>query len=423
MILIDVMKKISNNFEELSYNEKEIFLINIKVKKKNVSNVEIYKYDICDNIYLNAQSMLILNKIYIKAKKIINTIVNFIKKYKYKKYIKYDCNVDLYFNEFKIFKPEQLIKLTHNKTIYTFRIANLLSMWKDALYNCDLLFPKPKRIKNPYTNIEFKKNHLIHIYNSAVNAKFIIPSIITVFYKTYLSIIEFTSVYYTILKENSIEQFILNGSNYEKFEHIENMFYYFAEDINCVTIKERLSSSEKREIISKLTYILNHYLVGRYSCNPIKKSTHINLAKNNIKDFLKDNSLFCINFCSGPIHNDLSNSDIEYIPPAPTISPPPPPVLTTTSNISLPSISLPSPISISSISESTSLPRIELPQINGQTSFTNTLTRMPIVNNYSSNNLITNRRRRRRRYRQLSIINERYLNPFNPNHELPRTPT
>ena len=422
MILINVMKKISNNFEELSYSEKEIFLINIKVKKKNVSNIEIYKYEIYDNIYLKAESMLILNKIYIKAKKIINTIVNLIKKYKYKKYIKYDCNVDLYFNEFKIFKPEQLIELSHNKTIYTFRIANLLSMWKDALYNYDLLFPKPKRLKNPYTNIEFKKKHLIHIYNSALNAKFIIPPIITVFYKTYLSIIEFTSVYYTILKENSIDQFILNGSNYEKFEHIENMFYYFANEINYVTIKDSLSYSDRLQIISKLTYILKDYLVGRYSCNPIKKSTYINLAKNNIINFLKDNSIFCINFCSGPIHNDLSNSHIEYIPPAPTISPPPPPTLQTTSNISLPPISLPS-ISLPSLSESSSLPRIELPQINSQSSFTDTLTRMPIVNNYSSNNLITNRRRRRRRYRQLSIINERYLNPFNPSHELPRTPT
>ena len=325
MLIIDIMNNISNNFDFIK-NDKFIFLIN----NSSYSNIFYYKYDIIENIILTTKEILQLENIYVKAKKYLNILNNFVKKYKKTKYVTYNANVDLYFNNLTLFKKNQLITIIQNKTIYTFRLANLLLMWKESLFNCNDLFPTPLNLKNPYTNVVFKKNVLYHIYISLLNTNFIIPEIITLFVKSGLNIEKLKENNFPILKDNSIQHFVKNGSSLEKFEQLNNMFYYFSKDISNVHISENLNIRDKLYVVSKLHIVLKNYLFSRFSCNPYKKSANIDITKSYLKNLLKNNKMFISLYFTKPetINTIFSNNRRRprrniYIPS--TIIPPPPP--------------------------------------------------------------------------------------------------
>ena len=87
--------------------------------------------------------------------------------YKWKKAKVYNIDSDLHGNPLN--NDKYTIRLLENNTIYTFKIHDLLNIIKDNLSNIYIaeyliFFQEPKMIKNPYTNIIFKKSLLYNIY-------------------------------------------------------------------------------------------------------------------------------------------------------------------------------------------------------------------------------------------------------------------
>ena len=202
-------------------------------------------------------------------------------------------------------------------------------MWKESLFNCNDLFPTPLNLKI-HTQTSFLKNILYHIYISLLNTNFIIPEIITLFVKSGLNIEKLKENNYPILKDNSIQHFVKNGSSLEKFEQLNNMLYYFSKDISNVHISENLNIRDKLYVVSKLHIILKNYLFSRFSCNPYKKSANIDITKSYLKNLIKNNKMFISLYFTKPetINTIFSNNRRRsrrniYIPP--TIIPPPPP--------------------------------------------------------------------------------------------------
>lgn len=376
MLLIEIMKKISNDFENIDKLEKNIFLININ--SKIISTVFFYKYDIIENIFLEPTTISKLEIIYNKAKNILNILNKFSKDYKQKKYIKFNSNVDLYFNNLNKFNDNHIIKIIDNKTIYRFRLSNLILMWKDALFNCENLFPIPLKLKNPYTNVIFSNSILYHIYNSILNTNFIVPTVITFFLKSHFNLSNFKNDYFSILKDNAIQKFITNGSYYEKYEQINNMFYYYSKEINYIYLNETNTSTDKIIVTAKLLNILKYYLFARYSCNPSSKTNYYSLAKINLLDFLKKNKTFVTLYCSTVTHTNV------YLPPRPSTIPPPPPPLHDRP--------------IASENSSVSATNESLDTLNR-------IINRPIVNYYNNNR-----------------TNDYNFDPFTPTTSLPRTP-
>ena len=82
------------------------------------------------------------------------------------------------------YKKSHKVDLLQNKTIYTFRISDLINLWCIALYNCEGLFPKPMELKNPHTNLEFKLHNLYNLYFAIMDSGFHIPNILSFFFST-----------------------------------------------------------------------------------------------------------------------------------------------------------------------------------------------------------------------------------------------
>lgn len=213
---------------------------------------------------------IVLMKNYIKAKKVKNAINRFGYLYKLKK-AKRSVKYDLFFNDLDIIKDHQKIELFSNNTIYYFRLSDIVSIWIGCLTKCENMFCSPIKMKNPYTNIEFSDHNLYNIYLSLLYSNFHIPKWITLFFEAEFELERFAYDNYALLKDVAIDDFIANGSTYEKFENILNMMHEYREYLNYIILRTPYTFREKLNIVLKLSPYLKNYLYGEYCCHPLKK--------------------------------------------------------------------------------------------------------------------------------------------------------
>ena len=245
----------------------------------NVTTNGVLIDDISNNLLTN----------YIKAKKTKNALSRFVYLCKVKK-AKKSVQYDLYFNSLDIIKPHQKIELFLNNTIYYFRLSDIINIWVSCLTKCENMFCSPIKIKNPYTNIEFDYSSLHNIYQSLLCSHFQIPKWIVLFYECDFDLVKFSYDNYPTLKELAINDFMVNGSLYEKYENICNMMHEYRTFLNYTTLQTPLTIREKRKIVEKLSPYLKNYLFGEYSCHPLKRKRCKNLAKRGLKNYFNDNN-------------------------------------------------------------------------------------------------------------------------------------
>ena len=102
------------------------------------------------------------------------------------------------------------------KSLYVFRINELMSLFKYSLYNNDDEFPMPIPIKNPYTGTPFNITQNIYIYNfilkyyCKINKS--LPEYFLLFKNSYFNTTNFYNKYHVILHFNAINQYVKSMS-------------------------------------------------------------------------------------------------------------------------------------------------------------------------------------------------------------------
>ena len=304
-----LMNYISEKYEiDISDNFK--VFINDYSSCKLTSDIYTYKFFIIDNDQLTLEERLDVDDLYIVSKQFKNTM----RKYLYtKKILKYQnpIDTDLYFNKLDIYPSYQTITIVCDKTLYRFRLSDLINMWLKVLKNTDNLFVKPLFLKNPYTNLVFEKYNLYNIFLAIQFSPYHTPNLIYSFIKNYCSINAFTVDSYPTLKDNAIHTFVDTAHSYELMESVNNMMHEFKRQVDYIYFPDNLSYTRKKRVIKNLKPILRNYLYGIYGCNPLKKREAYDTAKVSIKDF------FDI--------NPYENFTLQNTPPPPRTMPPPPP--------------------------------------------------------------------------------------------------
>ena len=337
ILMEKTMKKyhISCNFINL------FFLSALDIK----TDTQLYNHIFFSNEFMDNEDVIQLEKIYIKTKQIKNKLEKFIRIYKEKKAILYDCNTDLYLNCLDDFKDKYKITIIENKTKYKFRLSNLINYWVESLTNNEALFSKPIPLSNPHTNLDISKYNLYNIYFKLLNTEFNIPLCITAFFHCDMDITIFAFRYYTMLKEKTIDNFIKQTNNiYDKWDQVINMLHDYRKFIDYLTFSNFVSYQNKIFICKKLKAPLNHYLKYKFSYNPIKKKRENISARKKITKYLNDNPNFGLKRGTQVIrYVPLSERPRPIIPPPPPINsvvpqpippprpppPPPPPIVVT----------------------------------------------------------------------------------------------
>jgi len=381
------------------------------------SHVEFFYSDIIDNTFLfeletdenyNKELQKYID-LYVYSKKVYNVLKRFFFKIKLKKTKKYRMTTDLYFNDLSLFPEEQKIDILENNTIYTFRLTDLINIWTDCLLEIEGLFPIPKDIKNPYTNIKFNTNNLYNIYFKILNSNFHIPIIITHFFESQFKIHYLLDYYYPYLKDKCILKFCKECSDYEKYEYIENMFFDYRSDISWTRVPTiRVLKYDGIKIYCrKLNICVKYYLIGKYSPNNWTKEKYYNLGKTVIKKFIENNIHLIIkstyqhsSTLRNRIRRNRSLTPFNTTPPPPPSTPPP-----STPPPSIPPQSIPLP------------PYNNLQSnVNIYSSSTQTNT---IVESYDTGRESINRLIEEI---DLGLLNSSAVSPFSPSYQLPRTP-
>ena len=150
----------SNNWSIKPYFLSQFYNLNINkyLHLNNMLKINFYS-DECRNHFFN--SFCTTQKVYMGFLKLYSI-------YKWKKAKVYNIDSDLHGNPLNN-NDKYTIRLLENNTIYTFKIHDLLNIIKDNLSNIYIaeylvFFQEPKMVKNPYTNIIFKKSMLYNIY-------------------------------------------------------------------------------------------------------------------------------------------------------------------------------------------------------------------------------------------------------------------
>tara|TARA_B100001093_G_scaffold520471_1_gene616357 strand:+ start:9494 stop:10909 length:1416 start_codon:yes stop_codon:yes gene_type:complete len=289
--LSDILNKLKTRYEN---NPPLInFFVELGMNKENnISCVAFYKRFILENSdgTFDVNDIDKIEDLYIKAKGYLNSLNRLIYKYKLKKAIKYN-DEDLFFNKISDYKSNQVINIYSNKTLYAFRISDLINLWNDCLIKSENLFCKASELKNPYTNIEFSKHNLYNIFFAIKDSDYIMPSWILLFFYEDFDIKNFTYKYYSSLKDIAIISFMKEGTLYEKIENIDNMLHQYGKEVNYHTLKETLSLCDKLIICNILSNPLQKYLLSTLSCNPLVRQTNKSSLSRWLKNYFenKDN--------------------------------------------------------------------------------------------------------------------------------------
>tara|TARA_X000000368_G_C23047520_1_gene719804 strand:- start:584 stop:1927 length:1344 start_codon:yes stop_codon:yes gene_type:complete len=296
---------------------------------------KIYKREIVFNIFLDSELKNTIENIYVKAKKIYNILNNFVYNYKLKKAIVYDYNRDLFGNPLSKFDSSQIIDIFQNKTIYKFRITDLINIINESLINCDGLFPAPKKPKNPYTNIYFDNHHLYNLYYKINSSDLIMPILFNLFYDSNFSIKKFGYLNYPYLKERVIEDFPNNNSKRKLIYEIKNMLSELKFKTGFYYIQTPMNPSQKDDFINIFSSSLIKWFKSLYSPNPNIKEHSKDTLISDLKTKFEKNKFPCLKkrILRGRRRRDMSNNIIltNPIPPPP----PPPSIQTNTVNIDL----------------------------------------------------------------------------------------
>ena len=255
----------------------------------NISCIAFYKRFILENTDkdFTEEDIKKIENLYVKSKKYLNILNRLVYNYKIKKAIKYN-DEDLFFNKISDYKPKHIVKLYSNNTIYAFKISDLINLWTDCLIKSENLFCKTEKLKNPYTNIEFSKTNLYNIFFAIKNSDYIVPSWILLFFYEDFNIKAFTYKYYSRLKDIAIISFIKDGPLYEKIENIDNMLHEYKNICKHYILKDNMNVYDKLIVSKILNEPLKMYLISTLSCNPLLREDNKYSLKKWLRDYFKD---------------------------------------------------------------------------------------------------------------------------------------
>tara|TARA_X000000950_G_scaffold109087_3_gene137500 strand:+ start:15720 stop:16727 length:1008 start_codon:yes stop_codon:yes gene_type:complete len=242
-----------------------------------------------------------IENIYITAKKTINSFKLFAKIWRMKRMKQYTNTTNILMDKnLSDIVASKKITLIHYNTIYTFSLIDLITLWNTALRNTEGLFTKPLRMKNPYTNIEFRKHNLYNIYFKLLYSNYNIPIIIQLFFKYNFNKENFVARCFPYLREYAIDNFNNTAGILDKFDYLVNMNMDYKRSMAGMEINNTLISYDIKKIyVNNFRQHIYHYIKLKYSFNPIIRNKH--------KDFLTEKFIDIIQTIEN-ITNDIKKA-------------------------------------------------------------------------------------------------------------------
>ena len=222
---------------------------------------------VVEGLFISENKREVIMQVFSKAQVVYKGFTRLARHYKVKKARKYDMQCDLLLNPLSELNESLVYDLYDDKTrtVYSFRVSDLLSIVNIALSHSPGFFSEPQKIRNPYTNINFTIAQLYSIYFYVKSRSFTMP---TLFHQCFLvdfDLLEFCKRNECYIRDEAIKLFMRNASIKEKHKYIKSLFIDYQEELKGVVIHKDFP---KGDLVSSFSCYLNDYLNERYSLNP-----------------------------------------------------------------------------------------------------------------------------------------------------------
>jgi len=265
-------------------------------KKQNYNTetdyrINYFDYYILENKNIDFEDKIDLFNYFSLTQKFYNSLNNFSILYKKRKAKIFDISCDLYMNNFDTLKPNILFSLfcKKDKTIYKFRISDIINIINNALTYDEKFISTPQQIKNPYTNIPFDKGELYYIYFKIKESTLLMPHLFHQLFIVNFDLEQFRLYNECYIREINIRNFIKTDNVTEKHKYILSMIneYFIYANINI-------------DLFFPPNILVNHfnkpylelYLKSLYSFNPDLKFNSSIILMQKLINFKKLNPTY-----------------------------------------------------------------------------------------------------------------------------------
>lgn len=251
-----------------------------------LAKYETLKNVILDNNFIGTKQKEEYIALFAKSQRIYFAFCRLARLFKMKRAKANPTAMDLCFNPLHTLKSTILIDLYDDaaKTMYTFRISDLINIINTSLSHSPNFFADPQYIKNPYTNIPFTKAQLYSLYFAIRASSHILPPLFHLFFLEKCSISRFVLKNECYIREEAIRNYLKNMTNETKLYYIRQMLIYHYNDIPHIIIHPQFP---KEKLVETFSSFLSDYLVALYSLQPEYKIE----AYANLKDRLYEFSI------------------------------------------------------------------------------------------------------------------------------------
>ena len=254
------------------------------------------KYHVYDNFMLRSPFVSDNMKrncveYFLKSQKIYHILCRFVRKYKVTHSIKFNPGTDLCLNDITNISELAILKLyvDHSRTLYTFRVSDIIQIINAALTYNSNFFAEPQTIKNPYTNIPFTNAELYSIYYSIKYSHFEMPFLFHQYLINGFSLIKFTYLNEPMLREIAITDFCESATTRQKYNYIHKMLVEFR-DIFCPSNIDPKFPKEK--VVYAFKHLLKDTLTMSFSLITALRKTSKQNIRCELREFKKYNPMY-----------------------------------------------------------------------------------------------------------------------------------
>ena len=255
------------------------------------SKFEILQFSIVDNLFVAKNIKQHYEYIFSCAQRTYFAFCRLARSFKVKKSLHYNMKTDLCMTPLSKFKSSVKIDLydDRTKTIYYFRLSDLLNIIQTALSNSPEFFSEPLPIKNPYTNIKFTHAQLYTIYFKIRESQIHMPILFQQYLSCNFNLNLFSKYNECYIRDISIKQFSKDATGEQKFKYIMKMLREYN---NCMKGMVIHREFKRKYILKAFEKYIYNYLIISYTLNPTLRYITREKLRRDLTRFNKLNPTF-----------------------------------------------------------------------------------------------------------------------------------
>ena len=221
------------------------------------------------------------------------------------KYLKYknkksQIETDIYLNDLTEYPDNRKITIVCQEKLYTFTLSDLYRLMNNSLYKNEYVYCIPEKMKNPFTNIPFKKHNLYNIYFGFVFNGFSITPLIHSWFKYNFNLKQIKIIFKYELTKFAVKKYISSKKEgdvsylldmiYDMFKDYHSNYKYIP--IHLLTCFDIIA--DKHDLVSLFDKQLYYYTLANHDDihnKEIKGVYQLKFLKS-MKMFFKENKNF-----------------------------------------------------------------------------------------------------------------------------------